>query len=144
EKDVFDLQGLLTQGEPDKLKANVLLQPGDTLLLPESEHKFYVLGEVAKADIYPLKPDAHLLEAIVTAGGATREADLANVVLIRKGEKGQPVAHHIDLKDLIQKGDMARNEALQEGDVIFVPSRKQKRPMLDYFGLLYPLTSLLS
>jgi protein involved in polysaccharide export with SLBB domain len=144
EKEVFDLQNLLTQGQPESLKVNVRLRPGDTLLLPESEQKFYVLGEVNKSEAYPLKPNTRLLDAIVTAGGSTREADLTKVTLLRKGDKDQPIAREVNLKSMMQKGDMALNEPLREGDVVFVPSRKQKRPITDYLGILYPITSLLS
>jgi protein involved in polysaccharide export with SLBB domain len=144
EKEVFDLQELLTQGQPDGEKVNILLRPGDTLLLPESERKFYVLGEVNKSEAYPLKPNTRLLDAIVTAGGSTREADLTKVTLLRKNEAGQPVARQVNLKAMMQKAEMALNETLQEGDVVFVPSRRQKRPISDYLGVLYPVTSLLS
>jgi protein involved in polysaccharide export with SLBB domain len=142
EKEVFDLQELLTQGQPDGEKVNILLRPGDTLLLPESERKFYVLGEVNKSEAYPLKPNTRLLDAIVTAGGSTREADLTKVTLLRKGDKNQPVAREVNLKAMMQKGDTALNEPLREGDVVFVPSRKQKRPITDYLGIIYPLASL--
>ena len=133
-KEIIDLEDLLT---------NVVLRPGDTLVLPENGRKYYVLGEVNKAEAYPLKPNDRLLDAISTAGGSTHEADLTQVVLIRKDEKGQPIARHIDLNQMMKQADMARNEALREGDVIFVPNRKQKRPITDYLGFLSPLSSLL-
>jgi polysaccharide biosynthesis/export protein len=104
----------------------------------------HTLGEVTRADAYPLKPNDHLLDGLTTAGGSTREADLSNVMLIRKDEKGQPVARRVDLKQMMEKGDMARNEALREGDVIFVPNRKPKRPITDFLSFLYPFSSLLS
>jgi hypothetical protein len=37
---------------------------------------------------------------------------------------------------------MEQNLALQDGDVLFVPNRKQKRPITDFVNLLYPLTWL--
>lgn len=140
----IDLEILFTQGQKADDRANVLLQPGDTVVLPESERKFYVLGEVTKADAYPLKANDHLLDGLTTAGGSTREADLSKVMLIRKDEKGQPVARRVDLKQMMEKGDMARNEVLQVGDVIFVPNRKQKKSIGESLGFLYPLTGLLS
>jgi polysaccharide biosynthesis/export protein len=143
EKEVFDLQEILTQGQPESLKENVRLRPGDTLLLPESEHKFYVLGEVNKAEAYPLKPNTRLLDAIVAAGGTTREADLTKVTLLRKDEAGRPIVQQVDLRHVIQKGDIAQNQPLQEGDVVFVPGRKQAQPIRDLLGLvLYPIMSL--
>jgi polysaccharide biosynthesis/export protein len=142
-KEVIDLDDLLTRGQQQNLTANVVLRPGDALVIPESERKFYVFGEVNKADAYPLKPADHLLDAITTAGGSTHEADLAQVMLIRKDEKGQLVPRRIDLKRMLKNGDMVRNEALREGDVIFVPNRKQRHPITDILGFLNPVSSLL-
>jgi polysaccharide biosynthesis/export protein len=143
-EEVFDLQELLTKGQQASLASNVVLQPGDTVVLPESERKFYVLGEVSKADAYPLKPTDRVLDAITTAGGSTHEADLGKVMLIRKDEKGQPVARKIDVKKMMTKGQMLLNEALKEGDVIFVPNKKPRRPVTDYISFLYPLSGLLN
>jgi protein involved in polysaccharide export with SLBB domain len=138
-----DLQELLTNGGPDNPSANVQLQPGDAVILPESERKYYVLGEVNKPEAYPLKPNDHLLDAITTAGGSSHEAELSQVMLIRKDDKGQPVAHAIDLNRMMKQGNMAGNDALQQGDIVFVPSRRQKRPLADLLGLLSPLSTLL-
>jgi polysaccharide biosynthesis/export protein len=143
-EEVFDLQQLLTKGQQADLSANVVLQPGDTVVLPESERKFYVLGEVSRADSYPLKPASRVLDAITTAGGSTHEADLGKVMLIRKDEKGQAVARQVDVKKMMTKGQMALNEELHEGDVIYVPNKKLKRPLTDYLGFIYPLSGLLN
>jgi protein involved in polysaccharide export with SLBB domain len=143
-KETVDLQELLTKGQQKELAANLLLQPGDTLVLPENERKFYVLGEVTRSDAFPLKPEARVLDGITTAGGSTREADLTKVMLIRKDEKGQPVARRLDLKKMMTQGQMADNEPLRPGDVLFVPGRRQKRPITDYLTFLYPLSGLLS
>jgi polysaccharide biosynthesis/export protein len=143
-KEIVDLQELLTKGQQKDLAANLLLQPGDTLVLPENERKFYVLGEVTKADAFPLKPADRVLDGLTTAGGSTRDADLTKVMLIRKDEKGQPLARRVNLKKMMMDGRMEANELLREGDVLFVPSKNPKRPITDYLTFLYPLTSLLT
>ena len=143
-KEVLDLQDLLTKGQQENLSSNVPLRPGDTVVLPESDRKFYVLGEVNKADAFPLKGNDRLLDAITTAGGPTHEADLAKVVLVRKDQNGKPVAQRIDLKQMMQRGDMARNESLREGDVVFVPNRKPKQPITSFLSFLWPVSSLLN
>jgi polysaccharide biosynthesis/export protein len=124
--------------------ASIVLRPGDILVVPENERKCYVLGEVNRPEAFPLKPNDRLLDAITTTGGATREADLTRVMLIRKDPKGQPVVRRVDLKQMMKTGDLARNELLREGDVIFIPNRKPKPPIPEYLGLLYPLGGLLS
>jgi polysaccharide biosynthesis/export protein len=142
-QEVVDLQDLLTKGQQENLTANVVLRPGDTLVLPECDRKHYVLGEVNKPEACPLKPADHLLDAITTAGGSTHEADLSKVTLIRKDAQGQAVSRSVDLKQMMKHGDMTRNETLREGHVIFVPNRNPKRPLTDYFGFLSPLSTLL-
>jgi protein involved in polysaccharide export with SLBB domain len=144
EKMVVDLQELLTKGHQADLSKNVVLQPGDTVVLPENENKYYIFGEVTRSEAYALKPNDRLLDAITTAGGATKEADLARVMLIRRGEDGRPIPQTVDLKKMLRKGDLAKNHLLREGDIIFVPDRKRKRSIGELAGLLYPVSGLLN
>lgn len=139
----LDAQALFTPGVAERSDANIVLLPGDTLILPENPRKYYVLGEVNRPESYPLKPDDGLLDALTTAGGSTREADLGRVTLVRKNAQGQLIARPIDLRAMMKKGTVVRNEPLQEGDVIFIPNRKRERSLLDYLGALYPISGLL-
>jgi polysaccharide export outer membrane protein len=139
-----DLESLLTEGQQAAQTANVVLEPGDTLVLPESERKYYVFGQVHKPEAYPLKPTDRVLDAIARAGGATQNADLGKVMLIRKDEKGEPVSQRVDLRRMMKKGDLACNESLRQGDVLFVPDRKQTTPLTDYFQFLWPISSVFS
>jgi polysaccharide export outer membrane protein len=139
QEELLDVQEFLTTGQPGNSDSNILIQPGDTIILPESQHKFYVIGEVNKAEAYPLKPKERLLDAVTAAGGSTHEADLSRVMLVRKDAKGQAVARRVDIKRMMNHGDMAGNELLQEGDVVFVPNRKPPRDLTNF---LYPLSGL--
>jgi protein involved in polysaccharide export with SLBB domain len=143
QKMVVDLQELLTKGHQTDLSKNVVMLPGDTVVLPENENKYYIFGEVNKSEAYALKPNDRLLDAITNAGGATKEADLTKVMLIRRGEDGKPIPQTVDLKKMLRKGDLAKNEALKEGDIIFIPDRKRKRSIGDLATLLYPVSGLL-
>jgi protein involved in polysaccharide export with SLBB domain len=144
ERQSLNIQSLLVQGRSADPQTNIQLKPGDTIVLSASEQKFYVLGEVNKAQAFPLKPNARLLDAVTTAGGTTKEADLSKMMLIRKDENGQAIGQQIDFKQMMKKGQMAKNEALQAGDVIFVPSKKQKKSITEALGFLYPLSGLLN
>jgi polysaccharide export outer membrane protein len=140
---MFDLQELLTRGEHGDATVDVLLRAGDTLVLPASEQKYYVLGAVARADAYPWKSTDHLLDAIAAAGGFSREADLTKVTLIRKDAAGQPVAKRMDLKRAMTSGKMPGDETLRAGDVIFVADRKRGRPITDFLRFLLPFSGVL-
>jgi len=139
-----DLESLLTRGQQADLTANVVLEPGDTIVLPDSERKFYVLGDVNRPEAYPLRPGDRLLDAITRAGGGSREADLAKVQLLRNDETGRPVARRVDLRRMMRKGEMTQNHLLREGDIIFVPGRKETRNLWDRLSVLYPLSGILS
>jgi hypothetical protein len=45
---------------------------------------------------------------------------------------------------MMRKGELAKNEALQAGDVVFVPNRKTRRSITEYLGFLYPLGGLVN
>jgi protein involved in polysaccharide export with SLBB domain len=140
----LDIQSLLIQGRTSDSQTNVQLKPGDTIVLTASEQKFYVLGEVNKSQAFPLKPNVRLLDAITTAGGTTKDANLSKIVLIRKDDKGQAVGQQIDFKQMMKKGELEKNAALQAGDVVFVPGKRQKKSLIEALSFLYPLSGLVN
>jgi polysaccharide export outer membrane protein len=136
-----DLGAVLISGDLDK---NVPLQAGDTLYVPPTSRKVYVVGEVGHSGSFPLRGGERLMDALMAAGGPSKEADMAKASLFRRKADGQASVTKVDLKRLLGNGDMKVNHALEDGDVLFVPNRRQKRPITDYLNLLYPLTWLRS
>jgi polysaccharide export outer membrane protein len=134
-----DLGTILTSGD---LAKNVPLQAGDTLYVPATSRKVYVVGEVGHGDAYPLRGRERVMDALMAAGGPTKEAEIAKASLIRRRPDNQADITHIDLRKILTEGDMKLNVPLQDGDVIYVPNRRVKRPLTDYLNLLYPLTWL--
>jgi polysaccharide biosynthesis/export protein len=135
----IDLGALMIEGD---LSKNVTLEPGDAVYVPATSRKVYVVGEVGKGGAYPLRGGERLMDALMAAAGPSKEADLAKASLIRRGPDGQATLTKVDLRKLLSDGDMKMNPALQDGDVLFVPNRRHKRPITDYLNLLYPLTWL--
>jgi protein involved in polysaccharide export with SLBB domain len=123
---------------------NVRLQPGDTVVLTVTEQRVYVLGRVAKPDTYALKPNDRVLDLLAKAGGTAVDADISRAVLVRRDEKGKPVARPVDLKKVMEKGRMASNEVLLPGDLLFVPDRRARQSRMEIANLLWPISSLLS
>jgi len=80
--------------------------------------RVYVLGEVARPGMYELEKQHNLLDAIGAAGGYTKEAAKRNVFVIHKDKINEPAK--ANLLDLLTKGDMSQNCALQEGDVVYL------------------------
>jgi polysaccharide biosynthesis/export protein len=136
----LDLQPLLRQGNTADSELNVKLQPGDTVFVAQTTQQVYVLGNVAKPAIYPLKPNERVLDALVEAGGAGPGVDKA--VLVRPNGTAKPLIKKLDLKRIMASGDMKENEVLQPGDRLFVPDKKSHQSPGGLLNLLYPLTSV--
>jgi protein involved in polysaccharide export with SLBB domain len=125
---VLDLQGLALGDPKADPAANLAVQPGDTLMVPESENRVYLLGEVVKPDAYPLREGERLFDVLTRAGGPSPQANTAKAMLMRRDEHGQPVPQPLDLSRMLSKGDMRQNMALQPGDVILIPGKNPKKP----------------
>jgi polysaccharide export outer membrane protein len=140
-----DLEPLLAGGPAAHLEANVPLQPGDTIILGETDQRIYVLGAIARPDSYSIRPDDRVLDVVVRAGGATSSADLRKAVLVRRNVNGQPVPKTLDLKKIMATGDIAENDLLRPGDVLYVPDKRVKTrgSALDALNLLLPVTGLM-
>ena len=59
----FDLERLMLSQD---MTQNIVLQPGDTLFIPDdTTSRFYVVGDVSRPGVYPLKGHVTVLEATV-------------------------------------------------------------------------------
>jgi len=136
---IIDLERLLLRGD---LASNLDLLPGDALVIPEDPTgRVYVLGEVARPGIFPLRGSLTALQALTLAGGPTRRALLNRAHVIRRDRPaGRPAAEvtlatvvvakqsaagikliPVDLLKVIREGDIARDAALVRGDVLYIP-----------------------
>ena len=87
-----------------------------------SEAKSYktcIIGDVKNTGCYSLSDANTLLQAVSRAGGFTHEANLRQVVIIRRDEKGHPVTLTVNAEDIIYK--QGADTPIQQYDVIYVP-----------------------
>lgn len=76
-----------------------------------------VTGEVTEPGMLPLTDvPLTLVEALTLAGGATPEAALQRVQVMRDGE-----TRTFDVLALLERGDMRQNILLQDDDLVYVP-----------------------
>jgi polysaccharide export outer membrane protein len=119
---VINLYDIIERGD---LSQNVIIDDGDTVdipELPEFGERVYVMGEVVKQGIYPLKDAQDLLAALSLAGSITSLAKEENTLIVRGYEQGtQPLVMMSDVKALLRKADLAQNVRLQDGDLVYVP-----------------------
>jgi polysaccharide export outer membrane protein len=133
------------------LSHNIPLRTDDTVVVPElissvnphelSERRIYVLGRVRRPGVYTIRHEVPILHAIFLAGGfidtvppaasavgaanggamppppaSGDRGDLSNAFVIR-GKDRIPV----DLRRLIQRGDLSQNVMIRHEDTIVIP-----------------------
>lgn len=98
---------------------DIKIRDGDTLLVPKG-NTFFVFGEVRKPGAYQLEKETTILEGITIAGGFTEKAAPGRTRVIRNTTKGQQVIH-IDMNDVLKRGQREKAIPLRENDVVVVP-----------------------
>lgn len=136
EEEVF-----LSNRSDDALMANVVIDPGDTILVPKAGI-VYVLGDVGRPGGYTMQNESRLtvMEALAMAAGVNRTAN----------EKQARVIHNVngkfDEQDLplreIEKGE-APDELLQANDVIYIPFSFAKNVLMGTSSIMASTTSAL-
>ncbi len=96
----------------------VMLRPGDTLIVPAVTETVALTGEINTPGRYPLQPDTTLLSLIAEAKGLTPLADPSRVVIIHPDGSQEEV----DISGLAEgKLDAAKLPKLHDGDVVLFP-----------------------
>jgi polysaccharide export outer membrane protein len=87
-------------------------------------YRIYVLGEVNNPGLYPFEGKLTVLEAVTIAGSPTRRAQVGKVQIARPDKDNPRVARimFVNLSDITRKGEIAKDIALQPGDIVFIPS----------------------
>ena len=117
-------------------KSSVLLQDGDTIIVPENTSRVTLINAVVKPGPIPI-PEKHTLtvtEALNAAGGP-RDRGIKEVGLLRPNPAvAGGVERRIVSLEKIYKGDLSQDVVLRPGDFIYVPDAKVPRAGL--FGVL--------
>jgi polysaccharide export outer membrane protein len=96
-------------------------KPEVTLVMQEyNNNTVFVLGRVTHPGAVRFNGQGTLLEALALAGGLpvdTQKSFLTRCMIVR----GKELALWIDLKELLENGNLALNARLQNGDLIFIP-----------------------
>lgn len=81
--------------------------------------QYYILGEVQGVGEYPLIKKLTVVQAFALAKGFTEWASKDEIILFRRGAKGEQVIK-IDYDDIV-KGNFANDILLKADDIIIVP-----------------------
>jgi polysaccharide export outer membrane protein len=98
------------QIQEGKLADNIILQEGDTILVPKAQ-RFYVMGQVKTSGPFTWEPGLTLRQALALAGGITEKGSDRRIKVIRI----------VDGKE--KKFDMDMDDIVQPEDTIEVPQR---------------------
>lgn len=121
-----NLVALLSRGE---VAENTRLEAGDVIFVPEDlENRVYVLGDVNRPGVFPLRYASTVLAALSQAGGVNLRNQPREALILRRPRLGAGAAVNgngierirVDLPALLG-GDVTRDLPLQAGDVVFVP-----------------------
>lgn len=132
----LNLQSVLGDGTPDPTVANFKFQPGDVLVVPESQVRYAVLGQVNKPGYYSYpekKGEATILNALSEAGGQAADSDLSKAGIVRV-VNGQAVSIPVDINRMLKKAGPGSQMELQPGDVLYIPARGAKTSLLPLLG----------
>ena len=92
-------------------------------LFESRSRKIYVLGEVGGPGAYEIRQPVTALHALAMAGGHKADtADLTSVILISKDIYGKHFGRRLDLKKILDVGDMSSAILVKPYDVLFVPN----------------------
>lgn len=116
---LLDLDRIMLKGDQS---ANVALQPGDVILVPEFLNRVLVWGAVRNPGPYDLNEGARVLDALIAAGGPDVKATVESVGIIRQTADGKrEVAATVNLNKIFKSGDESQNILLQHADIVYVP-----------------------
>lgn len=83
--------------------------------------RVFVFGDVKKPGMVPMARDMTALQAVAAADNFYETALLEEIRIVRGGDFAKPRILTADLARVFTYGDLSRNIALEENDVIFVP-----------------------
>lgn len=83
--------------------------------------KIIVLGEVKNPGVFMMEANMSIMEAVTKAGGMTGNANLNNVLLIRR-QNGKAEISALDLKKVLKGDDLSQDKSLHNGDIVYLPS----------------------
>ncbi len=136
----YSLQKLLQEGDTSQ---NVELFDQATVYV-ESPATFLVrvVGDVQRAGDVQVHEGEHLSAAIARAG-PTQTADLNRITLARIDADGKKVVQHIDLYEILNKGEFDKDVVMQKGDFVAIPiSKGHSDTVSGPTGILYTLANL--
>jgi polysaccharide biosynthesis/export protein len=110
----------LGQSITQKLKSYVKDPLVTVVVTGVNSQRYYVLGEVGHAGVFPLLPGLTALQALSAAGGFSQFANTKKIYILRD-VNGKEEKFPFNYKDVIRGKNLQENIFLKPGDEIVVP-----------------------
>jgi len=110
----FDLSGHVDG--PGQLRETI--RAGDTILVREKKHIFFVFGEVKAPGRFMMDDHKkyHASDALAMSGGLTSVGTLRYVYLMHPVANGKPIVTQFNLDEYLKDGIVGSNPEIQPGD----------------------------
>jgi polysaccharide export outer membrane protein len=95
-----------------------------TTFVGSYSNQIRVVGQAAKPQSLPYRANMTLLDVMIAGGGLAEYAAGNRAVLVRREHDGKETRRTVRLGDLINKGDVSANVAMQPGDVLIIPESR--------------------
>ena len=86
----------------------------------------------------PFSKIPRLFDAIKLGNGFSEYANLSEIKIVRRNSKSQgggKISTELNIKSLLEEGDLSQNIAIQDGDTIFI--KKDKQPIINQLNSIY-------
>ena len=111
--------------------AKTLHKPIITVRLVEFEKPYFIVGgEVGHPGKFELRGDTTMTQAVAIAGGFTETSKHSQVWLFRRVSNDWAETQQLDLKKMLNSGNLREDAHLRPGDMLYVPKNtlsKMKR-----------------
>jgi len=102
--------------------SRILHDPEITLTLRDFEKPYFIAnGELGRPGKYELVGDTTVLDAIGIAGGFNDKSKHSQVLLFRRVSDEWMSVKKLDMKEMVNSGDLTEDLHLRPGDMIYVP-----------------------
>jgi polysaccharide export outer membrane protein len=115
-----DFHKLFREGD---ISQNIMLKPNDTIFIPDNfSSRLTVLGFVVSPGSMNYRKGMTVLDAILSAKGFSKRADLESTTVIRK-VNGREERIEVNMEAVMEEGDMEKNILLLPADKIIVKEK---------------------
>ncbi len=123
----------------------ILHDPVITIDLKDFQKPYFVAGgQVGHPGKYDLRGDTTVAEALSIAGGFMESSKHSQVLLFRRVSDNTVEVKKLNLKKMLNAGDLQEDVYLRSGDMLYVPQNEisKIRKFMPYYGLSTYFTPL--